>query len=94
MYGPLFQDICILQYISAEMKTDKFVLILLFRLFYMGSLCGNLYLIYFAAAHSSLSAFERVCIILFAISNLWFTAMNYKLSQKKATENGTLNFQE
>ena len=76
------------------MKTDKFGLVLLFRLFYVASLCGNLFLIYFAAAHNSLTAFERVCILLFAVSNLWFTALSYRLNQKKALENGTLNFQE
>ena len=76
------------------MKTDKFVLILLFRLFYLGSLCGNLVLIYFAAVHNSLTAFERIGIILFAASNLWFTAMNYKLNHRKEIENETLNFQE
>jgi lipid-A-disaccharide synthase-like uncharacterized protein len=79
---------------SKIMKTDKFVLILLFRLYYLSSLCGNLYLMYYAVTHGSLTLLGRLCIVLFAVSNLWLIAMNYKLNHEKEAGKRASNFQE
>jgi lipid-A-disaccharide synthase-like uncharacterized protein len=76
------------------MKTDKLVQIILFRLSYLSSLGGNLYLIYYAVTHGPLTTLGRLCIVLFAVSNLWLTAINYKLNHEKKVDKSTLNFQD
>jgi lipid-A-disaccharide synthase-like uncharacterized protein len=83
-----------LQYNPIIMKTDKFGLILFLRIVYLSSICGNLFLIFFAAAHQSLAILGRVCIMFFAVSNLWLAVMNFKMNHKKEEESSIMNFQE
>jgi lipid-A-disaccharide synthase-like uncharacterized protein len=76
------------------MKPHKLITNQLFRLIYLSSLCGNLYLLFYAITHESINIIVRFCIILIAILNLWITTLYYKLNHEKKVDEENMDFKE